>query len=142
MYANPSSRSSLGRLRPRPGEGWREQAAGWLFCLPAIALLVLFLVIPIALAIWVSFSDWDGIGSPLSSTVHSVGLANYKALLTEPGLNQQDLGESVRNNFYYVLFVVPIQTILALVLAVAVSRKRSAPRSMSFFVVAGSLSRR
>jgi multiple sugar transport system permease protein len=124
VFVNPSSRRSVGNLRPRPGEGWREQVAGWLFCLPAIALLVLFLVIPIALAIWVSFSNWDGIGSPLSSTVHSVGLANYKALLTEPGLNQQDLGESVRNNFYYVLFVVPIQTILALVLAVVVSRKR------------------
>jgi multiple sugar transport system permease protein len=129
VYVNPSSRQSIGLLRPRPGEGWREQLAGWLFCLPAIVLLMLFLVIPIALAAWVSFSNWGGIGSPLSSTVHSVGLANYKALLTEPGLAQQDLGESVRNNFYYVLFVVPIQTILALVLAVVVSRKQLFGRS-------------
>jgi multiple sugar transport system permease protein len=114
---------SLKRLRPRPGEGWRDQVAGWLFCLPALALVVLFLLIPIALAAWVSVSNWDGIGSPLAAGVHWIGFANYKALLTEPGLPQQDLGESIRNNFYYVLFVVPIQTFLALVLAVVVSRK-------------------
>jgi multiple sugar transport system permease protein len=124
VYVNPSSRRSVGLQRPRPGEGWREQLTGWLFCLPAVALLVLFLVIPIGLAAWVSFSNWDGIGSPLSPAVHPVGFANYQALLTQPGLAQQNLGESLRNNFYFVLFVVPIQTILALVLAVVVSRKR------------------
>jgi multiple sugar transport system permease protein len=124
VYLVPTSRRSAGRLTSRPGEGWREHFAGWLFCLPAIVLLVMFLVIPIGLAAWVSLSNWDGIGSPLSSGVHSVGLANYRALLTEPGLAQQDFGESIRNNFYFVLFVVPIQTILALVLAVVVSRKR------------------
>ena len=123
MFVNPQARQRVAPLRARPGEGWREQLGGWLFCLPALALLALFLVIPIALAAWVSISNWDGIGSPLSSGVHSVGLANYKALLTEPGLARTDLGESVRNNFYYVLFVVPIQTLLALVLAVVVSRK-------------------
>lgn len=125
MYMTPSSsRQKTGNLRSRPGAGWREQLTGWLFCLPAIVLLLLFLVIPIGLAAWVSFSNWGGIGSPLSSGVRWIGLANYKELLTEPGLAQQDLGESVRNNFYYVLLVVPIQTILALVLAVVVSRKR------------------
>jgi multiple sugar transport system permease protein len=111
------------RLRRRPGEGWRDQAAGWLFCTPALVLIVLFLLIPILLAAWVSVSSWRGIGSPLAAGVHWIGFTNYKALLTEPGLSQQDLGESVRNNFYYVLFVVPIQTFLALVLAVVVSRK-------------------
>lgn len=119
----PGSRKITG-LTSRPGEGWRDQLTGWLFCSPAIILLVLFLGIPILLAAWVSISDWDGIGSPLASSVHSVGLANYKALITTPGLPQSNLGMSLRNNLYYVLFVVPIQTLLALVLAVAVSRKR------------------
>jgi multiple sugar transport system permease protein len=116
-------RRGFNRLHRRPGEGWREQAAGWLFCAPALALVVLFLLIPILLAAWVSVSNWDGIGSPLSSGVHWIGLFNYKSLLTQPGLPQQDLGESVRNNFYYVLIVVPVQTFAALGLAVVVSRK-------------------
>ena len=124
MFVTPQARRGVRRLRPRPGEGWRDQVAGWLFCLPAVATIVLFLVIPIALAAWVSVSNWDGIGSPLAAGVRWIGFANYKALLTEPGLPQQDLGESLRNNFYFVLFVVPIQTFLALLLAVIVSRKK------------------
>jgi multiple sugar transport system permease protein len=126
FYPTPQAQGGLRRLRqlrPRPGEGWRDQLAGWLFCLPALALVVMFLLIPIALAAWVSVSNWDGIGSPLASGVHWIGFANYKGLLTEPGLPQTELGESVRNTFYYALFVVPIQTLLALVLAVVVSRK-------------------
>jgi multiple sugar transport system permease protein len=91
--------------------------------------VVLFLVLPIALALWVSFSDWDGVGSPLASGVHSVGFSNFKSILTVPGLARSDFGESLRNNFYYVLLVVPIQTVLALVLAVVVSRKRLFARS-------------
>jgi multiple sugar transport system permease protein len=114
---------------PRPGMARRELVGGWLFCAPAIILLVLFLVLPIALAAWVSISNWDGIGSPLGNGVHSVGTANYRALLTQPGLPQQQLGESLRNNLYYVALVVPLQTALSLLLAVVVSRRRLFGRS-------------
>lgn len=95
---------------------------------PAIVLLLVFLVAPIAMAAWVSLSDWTGIGSPFASGVSSVGPRNYEALLTQPGLSQQQLGESLRNNLYYVIVVVPAQTALALGLALAVSRKRLAGR--------------
>jgi multiple sugar transport system permease protein len=95
---------------------------------PVIVLLLVFLVAPIAMAAWVSLSDWTGIGSPFASGVHSVGLRNYQALLTQPGLAQQELGESLRNNLYYVILVVPIQTALSLGLALVVSRKRLAGR--------------
>jgi multiple sugar transport system permease protein len=113
--------------------GWRsarrrESAAGWLFSAPAVVLLIVFLVVPIVMAAWVSISDWGGIGSPFSAGVHSVGLANYRALLTEPGLPQQDLGFSIRDNLYYVLLVVPLQTALSLFLALIVSRKALAGR--------------
>lgn len=124
MIVTPPNRQTERPTSSRPGTGWREQLAGWLFCAPAIALVVVFLVVPIVMAAWVSISNWDGIGSPFGSSVHSVGLKNYQALLTRPGLSQQNLGESFRNNFYYVLFVVPLQTLLALVLAVVVSRKK------------------
>lgn len=125
--AGPVSRKS--HKSSGPGTGWRYHLAGWLFCTPAIVLLVLFLVLPIALAAWVSLSNWNGIGSPLSSGVRSVGFRNYSALLAQPGLPQQNLAESFRNNFYYVLIVVPAQTILALVLAVVVSRKKIMART-------------
>lgn len=106
----------------------RENLAGWLFCAPVIVLLVVFLIVPIVMAAWVSISNWDGIGSPFSQGVKPVGLENYAALLAKPGLSQSNLGESLRNNLYYVLFVVPLQTIIALLLAVMVSKRRLAGR--------------
>jgi multiple sugar transport system permease protein len=106
----------------------REAAAGWLMSAPAIILLLVFLVAPILMAAWVSLSDWNGIGSPFAGSVHAVGGRNYAALLTQPGLPQQQLGESLRNNVYFVIIVVPVQTALALGLALIVSRKRLAGR--------------
>ncbi len=101
----------------------RRNGAGWLFVSPMIALLGLFLVVPVLMALWVSFSDWTGRGSPFASGVHFVGVKNYAALLTGGGLTTADLGTSLRNNFYYVLFVVPLQTLISLVLAFLVNRK-------------------
>jgi multiple sugar transport system permease protein len=111
-------------LRGRePGIRGHQAAAGWLFLAPVIIILGLFLVLPILMAAWVSFSDWSGNGSPLGSHAHYVGLANYRHLLTTPGLDQNNFGTSIRNNFYYVILVVPIQTAAALFLAVLVNRR-------------------
>ena len=106
-----------------PGIGGHQAAAGWLFLAPVFLILGLFLVLPIAMATWVSFSDWNGNGSPLGANAHFVGLDNYRHLLTTPGLDQNDFGTALRNNFYYVLLVVPIQTVVSLVLAVLVNRR-------------------
>jgi multiple sugar transport system permease protein len=95
-----------------------------------IVILGLFLVLPILLAAWVSISDWNGNGSPLGANAHYVGLENYRHLLTEPGLDQSNFGTAIRNNLYYVLLVVPIQTAISLFLAVLVNRRL---RFMGFF---------
>jgi multiple sugar transport system permease protein len=110
------------RLR-EPGIRGHEAAAGWAFLLPVIVILGLFLILPIAMAAWVSFSDWNGNGSPLGANAHWVGLANYRDLLTTPGLDQNNFGTALRNNLYYVLLVVPIQTAVSLFLAVIVNRR-------------------
>jgi multiple sugar transport system permease protein len=106
-----------------PGIRGHEAAAGWLFLLPVIVILGLFLVLPILMAAWVSISDWNGNGSPLGANAHYIGLENYRHLLTEPGLDQNNFGTALRNNLYYVVFVVPIQTAVSLFLAVLVNRR-------------------
>jgi multiple sugar transport system permease protein len=93
---------------------------GWLFIAPAVVVLGLFLLLPVLMAVWVSVSDWRGSGSPLSSDVDYVGLDNYRAILSGGGLAARDFGTSMRNTFYYFLLVVPLQTCLALALAVLV----------------------
>ncbi|MEO5852901.1 MAG: sugar ABC transporter permease [Nocardioides sp.] len=101
----------------------RQTRAGWLFVTPMIVILSLFLILPIGMALWVSVSDWTGRGSPFSSDVGFVGADNYTPLLVEEGLSRQDFMISMRNTFYYVLGVVPLQTVLALTLAVIVNQR-------------------
>lgn len=110
-------RQRRGGIRGRQGIG------GWLFVSPAVLVLTVFLFVPILLALYVSFTNWDGFTNPLSSAVQLVGLQNYKSLTITPGLNQLNFMTAVRNNFYFVLFVVPLQTALALFLAVLVNDK-------------------
>lgn len=101
----------------------RQGLAGWTFVSPSLIVLGLFLVLPVIMAAWVSVSNWNGRGSPFSSNVDFVGLRNYQLVLSGKGLAGRDFGLSMRNNLYYVIFVVPLQTMLALTLAVLVNRK-------------------
>ncbi|KXC05533.1 carbohydrate ABC transporter permease [Microbacterium hominis] len=100
-----------------------EAGAGGLFVSPVIVILGVFLLVPVLMALWVSFSDWSGRGSPLSPSVGFVGLDNYAAITTGGGLAERDFGTALRNNAWYVLLVVPLQTVLSLFLAVLVSRR-------------------
>ena len=118
-----ASDSSRRKKRRRSVVKRGQNLYGWIFVSPALAILVIFLAVPIILALYISFTNWSGITSPFASAVHFVGLKNYKTILTEPGLSQQNFGTAVRNNFYYVIFVVPLQTALALWLAVLVNNK-------------------
>ncbi|WP_394771144.1 carbohydrate ABC transporter permease [Lacisediminihabitans sp.] len=111
------------RRSSRSGIRGGEALSGYLFTAPMLILLGLFLVVPVLMALWVSFSDWSGRGSPLSGDVHFVGLNNYSALLTGGGLAEQDFGTALKNNAWYVVLVVPLQTALSLFLAVLVNRQ-------------------
>jgi len=101
----------------------QETIAGWLFTAPVLIVLGLFLAIPVGMAAWVSLSDWNGNGSPFSSDVSFIGADNYSALVAGGGLVTQDFGTALRNNVWYVLLVVPIQTALSLGLAILVGRR-------------------
>ena len=100
-----------------------ESLSGWLFVSPILIILGLFLAVPVGMALWVSVSDWTGRGSPFASGVGFVGLDNYRELLGGGGLAERDFGLSLRNNAWYVLLVVPIQTAVSLLLAVLVNRQ-------------------
>ncbi|MDF1487269.1 carbohydrate ABC transporter permease [Tessaracoccus caeni] len=114
----PATHSRRGSLTKKEG------AAGWLFVAPAIVIIGTFLIAPILLALWVSFTDWNGRFSPINNPkVDFIGLENYAKITTEDGLLRELFGRSIRNNVYYVLFVVPLQTALALFLAIQVNRR-------------------
>jgi multiple sugar transport system permease protein len=101
-----------------------QTRAGWLFVLPTLVVLGLFLAVPVVMALWVSFTDWNGRGSPFASGVGFVGTDNYRELFGEQGgLTRADFMTSLRNNFYYVLLVVPLQTVFALFLALVLNQQ-------------------
>ncbi len=105
-----------------------------MFVAPFVIGLLIFTVIPIFAALWVSFTDWSGITPP--QRAQWIGLDNYKTLVVEDSLRRSDFALSLRNNFYYVLFVVPIQTMLARGHALVVHHKLINGRSffrLAFF---------
>lgn len=118
-------------MRSRGSIHGNRAVAGWLFVAPVIVIIGLFVLVPVVMAAWVSMSDWSGIGPPFAEGVNFVGTDNYAELLGGTGLATRDLGTALRNNLYYVLLVVPIQTAVALGLAILVNRR--VMRARGFF---------
>ncbi|AXI81105.1 sugar ABC transporter permease [Peterkaempfera bronchialis] len=88
-----------------------------------VVVLGLFLLVPILMALWVSLLHWNGQSNPFSGAADFVGVRNYTDMLTTDGLDRRLFMTSVRNNLYYVLLAVPLQTVLSLGLAVAVNSR-------------------
>jgi multiple sugar transport system permease protein len=84
-------------------------SAGTLFALPALAGLLVFVALPFALAIVLSFTNLR-LGSPLP--LEFVGLRQYLRLAADPTFLR-----ALANNVLFTALVVPLQTTLALGLA-------------------------
>ncbi|MFI7221460.1 carbohydrate ABC transporter permease [Micromonospora maritima] len=121
--AAPGTAPAGPRRRSDGGIRGNENLAGWLFVAPVIVILGLFMLLPILMALWVSLTDWNGQGSPFTGDVPFVGGDNYSRLFTEDGLARRDFMTAIRNNIYYVGIVVPVQTALALGLALVVNNR-------------------
>ncbi len=122
-HADDKPGGETGERRRRTGIYGRQAQAGWLFVAPVVAILGLFLLLPIFMALFVSFTDWNGQGSPFTGEVPMAGADNYTRLFADQGLARQNFMTSIRNNLYYVLIVVPAQTALALFLALVVNQR-------------------
>lgn len=86
-----------------------EKIQGVFFSLPAVIILVIFTLLPIIYSFYLSFNKVNLIGDV---TYDFVGLKNYIAAVQDPRVII-----ALKNTIKYVLFVVPLQTLLALLLA-------------------------
>jgi multiple sugar transport system permease protein len=102
----------------------QDAFAGYAFMSPAMIVLIVFLILPMLVALFFSFTNWDGI-TPLTSAnpYEWEGLQNYGRLLVEEGRRQEIFFTSLKNTIYFVLGVVPAQTLLALGLATIVNQR-------------------
>lgn len=122
--ATASSVGATGSLKTIAQRKREDALVGYAFLAPALIVFMIFLIIPIVFAVYISFTDWNGI-TPLAqeNAYQFVGLDNYNKLLFQQGISQRDFYTAFKNTVYFVLGVVPTQTLLALVLAVIVNQK-------------------
>lgn len=123
---SPSARTTAPRRvaarPPRPRRHLGQSLVGVLMTSPAVVLLLVFFVVPVALMFGLAFTNARLI-SPRPPEF--IGLENFTTLLGD-----SVFWASVRNTAYFAVVVVPVQAGLALMLALLVNAK---VRGRNFF---------
>ncbi|MCM3054222.1 sugar ABC transporter permease [Caldifermentibacillus hisashii] len=88
----------------------------YLFIAPALTLLILFSLLPIFIALFISFTDMDLAGLANWSQIHFIGLENYHDIIGDPIFRK-----SIFNTLFYVIFGVPFVIILSLGIALLIN---------------------
>ena len=91
----------------------KRNLKGWLYLLPAILFLGVFMVYPLIDVFIYSFEE--GYNSA-SQTYYGTGAYNYSYVLHDPYFLQ-----AIKNTFLLVIITVPLSTLLALLISVALS---------------------
>lgn len=95
----------------------KQEMTAWFMSAPALIVLLLFLIAPFFLAFYYSFTN-QLLLEPPKHHDHFVGLQNYHFLLS----NNDFIG-ALLNNVKFTVVVVPVQTILALLLALLINNQ-------------------
>nr|WP_125646819.1 sugar ABC transporter permease [Lapidilactobacillus gannanensis] len=98
------------------GKSIRNRLMPYTFVLPALLLLFLFSLIPILIALVISFTGLDITGLGNWSTVKFVGLDNFVKLFHDSQFLQ-----SIGNTLYYVVIGVPLVVLLSLTVAILIN---------------------
>jgi multiple sugar transport system permease protein len=115
MQSSPSAVTDARSARSKSSFEAADNLTAYLMSAPALILLTVFLIVPFILAIVLSFTNQRLI-SPLPTTFN--GLDNYTRMLDDDTLKR-----ALFNNFLFALVVVPVQTSLALGMAMLVNQK-------------------
>ncbi len=91
----------------------KQNLKAWLYLLPAIIFLGLFMVYPLIDVIIYSFEEGYNFAS---QSYMGVGLYNYSYVLRDPYFLQ-----ALKNTFILVIITVPLSTVLALLISLALS---------------------
>ena len=108
--AVPTAPTAVG---PRPGSGRararrRETAADIAMMAPPLVLVVCLIVVPIGIAVYLSFTDWNGFTTP----PHLIGFHNYVRLVQDP---------AVRHAAFVTLLITVVGTVACNVLGMGVA---------------------
>lgn len=101
----------------------------YLFLLPAIVLILIFVIQPIIMTIWYGFTDYYLLEP---DNISFIGLENFSAIL-EQFKAKGDIYYALRNTIQFMVLVLPLQIGLALILALVLNKAR---RGNAYFKVA------
>ncbi|MBC8585364.1 carbohydrate ABC transporter permease [Youxingia wuxianensis] len=85
--------------------------SGILFVLPALALVLVFLVLPVIMSFRYSLTNWNGV----STEYQFIGFENFKNVIAS-----SEFKTLFKNTFYLIILYVPVLNILALLFAVII----------------------
>ena len=91
----------------------RDTAVGYALLAPSLFGVLAFLVLPMLVVLWLSLHRWDLLGP-----IQYVGLSNWRSVLGDA-----TFGTSLLATAAFLLFVVPLQTLLGLGAAALLARK-------------------
>jgi ABC-type sugar transport system permease subunit len=103
--------------RSTQGLGRRVVEARWsyLYLAPMLVLVLAFVIYPILASLGYTFYQWNGIGDPSNF----VGLANFRQIMQD-----NIFWRAVAHTLVYAAFVVPVQLVLALALALVLNNRK------------------
>ncbi|MBI5563466.1 MAG: sugar ABC transporter permease [Chloroflexi bacterium] len=127
MSSSVSALNSAPPPRPKWQRRWfgPEARVAWLFILPSLIGFTVFYAVPAVRGLLISFTNWDMLTAP-----KYVGTDNYQKLLGDP-VFWDSLGRTVG----YVLLNIPLQTALAVGLAVVMDRVTKSSLIRAIFVM-------
>lgn len=100
--------ASIGKLAKH------QEKMAYLFITPTMLLFTAFTVIPVVMALYLSFTNYDVV-----SRMDFVGLNNYKRLADDALF-----GQTFRNVFFYSIIFVPLNILISLLLGMLMNFKR------------------
>lgn len=98
----------------------QEAIWGYLFITPNFLIILLFTIIPVFFAFYISLTNWNILSDP-----NFVGFANYEKIFQDKVAR-----ETFFNTFYFTIVSVPLNVAITLVLAVFLNQKL---RGITFF---------
>lgn len=115
---SPVKPMRLGRSRQRPKSVWsRVRANIWsyVYLAPMLILVLTFIVYPNIASLGYTFYQWNGIGDPAGY----VGLDNFARVIRDPFF-----WGAFQHTLIYTIVLVPIQLVLALMLALVLNNPK------------------
>jgi ABC-type sugar transport system permease subunit len=107
----------------------QKKIAPYICISPFYILFLIFSIVPVFFAFYLSFSSWSGVGQ-----AKFVGLSNYTSLFKD-----QTFALSIRNTIWYIiasiLLVLPLALLLAIILNTKILKFKGFFRSMYFMPI-------